>query len=171
MTGYTVNIETVMQLAQSNYTIAEKYAEVTKKLTRTDDARDHLTDQYGSATEADNEIMSLLDEFEGYLKTTTARYYLTGEQLETAAGRYVEQEQSQLGQYREWRESFDRAGVGDYDLNWDPDEVAGDTERPEDATGTQPGEFGTEEDPAERDEQGREYLEDLEDSTEQERDR
>ncbi|EIE98460.1 hypothetical protein [Saccharomonospora glauca] len=171
MSGYTVDIETVMQLARTNYEIAEQYAEVTKKLARTDDARAHLTNRHGYATVADEEIIRLLDEFENYLKTTTARYYLTAEQLEKAAERYVQQENEQRDEYNRWRESFERNGVGDYDLQWDPDKVAGDTKRPEEATDEQADGFGTEDNPAEIDERSREYLEELEEATEEERDR
>lgn len=163
MEGYVVNIETVMQLAQTSYHVAELYAEVAKKLVRTDEAHGHLTDQDGAATAADTDVIAMLNEFDGYVKTTTARYYLTGEQLEATAKTYVENEGEQQRVYEDYKKDWEKYGVGDYDLGWDPEHIADDTARPEEATTAQPDNFGTDDNPAETNEDGKKALEGMED--------
>lgn len=166
MTGFNVAIDEILLLADKNYRIAENYAEITNKLGDTDDAEPHLTDHDGEPTKGDSEVVALLAEFESYLKTTTARYYLTAEQLEKAARRYIDQENLHSEQMDDMLK-----GLPDYDLQWDPDKTAQDTDRPDAANDEQAAEFGTDEDPAEPDHDGERYLEELDDSTEEERDR
>ncbi|GAB3467582.1 hypothetical protein [Actinophytocola sediminis] len=161
-TGYSVKIDTIMELAKKNYDIAERYEGITRKLADTDLANVCLADQYGEATAADTEVIAIIDEFFEYLRTTTARYQLTGEQLEQAAAAYVQTDTEQEQVYRRYRDEFDEYGVGDHfegdrsavpeDERIDPDEDAEATDRPDEANEDQAPGFGTDENPREPDE-------------------
>jgi hypothetical protein len=142
MDGYTVDIDAIMGMANTCYDIAEMYSDLTGRVGRVDSVGAHLTDETGDPTEADQEIMALLNEFEGYLKTTTSRYYLAGEQLEASARTYVDQENTQRENFEGWDNE-----VNPPDLPFDPDRGAQDTRRPDEATDDQAEGFETEENP------------------------
>lgn len=158
-TGYNVQIDTIMDLAKRNYDIAERYAGVFRKIADTDGARLNLADDSGQPGPADTEILSILDEFSEYLRTTAARYQITGEQLERAAGTYVQTDHDQYDVWRRYHEEFQQDHVGDYfddgqpasprddDLTIDPDKDADDTDRPDGANDDEAPGFGTDEHP------------------------
>lgn len=138
--SFSVSISDVMELASKSYQASEMYDQLRRRLADTDEARGHLTDDNGEPTVADREIIALLDEFEEYLVTTTARYYLAGDQIEAAARTYEETEDlnaGQLDELNDWRtdlREFDRLardGLGDYEGPGDPGEAAEDTDRPD----------------------------------------
>jgi hypothetical protein len=140
--SFSVSISDVMSLATNSYKASEMYDQIRRRLADTDEARSHLSDQDVEPTVADREIIALLDEFEGYLTTTAARYYLTGDQIEEAARSYEEAEGLNAGQFDElndWRADIrdftdiTPDGLGDYEGPGDPGEAAEDTDRPDDA--------------------------------------
>lgn len=158
MDGFHVDIDVVMSLAKNSYSAAEQYAQITTKITRTDAATPHLADKFGAATGADSDVVAMLDEFYEYLRTTTARYQLVGEQLEASARDYVQTDTEQQDVYNRYQNDFDAYDIGEADLGIDPGKEAGDTDRPDGATDAQPDSFGTDENPAENIEAGDGYL-------------
>ena len=162
MTGYHVDIDVVMSLAQNSYSAAEQYAQILTKITRTDGAAPHLADKDGVATGADSDVVSMIDEFYEYLKTTTARYQLVGEQLEETARTYVANENDQQEVYDRYMTDFDSYDVGESDLGINPGKESSDTDRPDEATGAQADGFGTDENPADNVEGGSAYLDEIE---------
>lgn len=149
----SVDIEGVMNMANLSFQVSEMYDQVTRMLSDTDPARGELTDKDGEATPADQEILDLLDEFEGYLRTTTARYYLTGEQLVTAAQRYTAADESASERLERMIDSMENLGYGDYEGEGDPNRQARDTNRPDAATDEQADGYATDENPAESDDE------------------
>jgi hypothetical protein len=141
-----VRIETVMEMATTSYEVSEMYAEVTRELRKTEPARGHLADKDGEATAADRAVLDLLDEFEDYLTTTTARYHLTGAQLQTAAERYAETENVNAARLQTILDSIEAAGLGDYEGEGNADRQARDTDRPDEANDEQAEGYATDED-------------------------
>lgn len=153
MGGYSLTIDTIMGMAQTCYDVAEQYSGITSRLARIDVAA-HLTDERGEPTEADREILSHLQEFENYLRTTTSRYTLAADNLAASARTYVEVED--VG-----RDTFESYDIDEFDTQWDTERGAQDTHRPDVANDRPADGFGTEENP-ERTEQeiyedGKEY--------------
>lgn len=146
---YAVSAESLAELAGYCYEASDDYAEILRKFPGTDDARGQLTDHEGNATEPDQEIISLLDEFERYLRTTAARYHLAGERIEEAARRYLEAESNAVDQLNQFdRRLGDIAHDPDYDApgrggrgRGDADRDAADTRRPDEATDVRPDQF------------------------------
>ncbi|RSD09206.1 hypothetical protein [Amycolatopsis eburnea] len=135
MTGYTVNIETIMNMAKKCYLIADAYADVTGKIGSVDAAVGHLTDRDGAATAADTDVIALVDEFVEYLRTASSRYHLAAEQLEAGAAAYTNTEDDQRQIFEDYAAAFDGGGTRDYgNADWDPETEADDTARPEGTT-------------------------------------
>jgi hypothetical protein len=141
-----IRFETVMQLAERSYRVSDTYDEITRELSKTDPARGHLTNKDGEATAADRTVLELLDEFEAYLTTTTARYYLAGEQVHTAAVRYAEVEDLNRQRIQNILDSLE--SLDDYQGEGSPDRAAQDTDRPDEANDDQAEGYATDENPA-----------------------
>jgi hypothetical protein len=141
-----VRFETVMEMATTSYEVSEMYNEITRELSKTESGRGQLTDKNGEATAADRAVLDLLDEFEAYLTTTTARYHLTGEQLQTAAERYAEAENVNAARLQTILDSLEASGLGDYEGEGNPDRQARDTDRPDEANDEQAEGYATDED-------------------------
>ena len=84
--------DTIWALVHDSYEASEEYGRITKKLADTDEVHRHLTNSDGDPTEGDTALVKLLHEYEQYLKTSTARYYVAAERLAAAANRYEETE-------------------------------------------------------------------------------
>jgi hypothetical protein len=138
--GY-VDPDVIRALARDSYDASDLYGKITKKyLPDTDDAHRHLTGSDGEATDADRELVALIEEFEQYLNTSTARYYVAAERLVTAAKRYDEAEgmnQDQLeriiDQQDEHKDHYEGSG--------NPNREARDTDRPGRANEATPEDF------------------------------
>lgn len=172
MTGYVVNIESMLQMAKDCYAIANNYADVTSMITTVDNAVGHLTDKDGAATAGDTDLIALIDEFVEYLKTTSSRYRLAGEQLEASAADYVNMDDEQKAVYQRYMDDWEsyegtENDVRDYgNANWNAGEEAAETDRPEGTTEHAEG-FSTTENPGNTDTETEEYLDNLQEQTQQ----
>lgn len=170
MTGYVVDIETVMQMAKDCYAIANTYADVASKITRVDEAAGHLTDKDGTATAADTDLIALVDEFFEYLKTTSSRYRLAAEQLEASAADYVNVEDEQRDVYQRYLDDWESYEGTDNDVrdygnaSWNAAEEADDTDRPEGTTEQAEG-FSTTENPGNANDDTEAYLDELQEQS------
>ncbi|MDQ3789471.1 MAG: hypothetical protein M3422_19785 [Actinomycetota bacterium] len=172
MTGFVANIESILQLAKDCYAIANDYADIAGTITRVDAATAHLTDKDGAATAADTDLVALVDEFFEYLKTTSSRYRVAAEQLEAAAATYVtvdDEQQAVFQRYMDDWASYEGTenDVRDYgNANWNAEEEADETDRPEGTTEHAEG-FGTQENPGNSDDATEEYLDELQEQSQQ----
>jgi hypothetical protein len=172
MTGFVVDIDTIMQLAKDCYAIANDYADVASKITRVDWGADHLTDKDGAATAADTDLLALIDEFFEYLRTTSSRYRLTAEQLEASAADYVAVDDEQQAVYQRYLDDWAAASVEGADprdygsADWNAGEEADDTVRPEGTNELAEG-FSTTENPGDANAETEDYLDRLQEQTEQ----
>jgi hypothetical protein len=122
------NPSSIHALARDSYRASDIYSKITKKLAGTDDAHRHLTNSDGEATAADREVVEILNEFESYLKTSTARYYECGERLVKAAKNYHDTEE---GNQEDIDAILDLQGDADYDGPGKAGKEAEETKRPE----------------------------------------
>jgi hypothetical protein len=172
MTGYVVNIESILQMAKDCYAIANDYADIASKITRVDAGTGHLTDKDGTATAADTDLIALIDEFFEYLRTTSSRYRVAGEQLEASAAEYVNMDDEQKAVYQRYMDDWEsyegtENDVRDYgNANWNAGEEADETDRPEGTTEHAEG-FGTTENPGNTNAETEEYLDELQEQTQQ----
>ncbi|MFC4852850.1 hypothetical protein [Actinophytocola glycyrrhizae] len=149
MTGYNVDISAILDMAKQCYAAANGYAAVVGRVSDVDAAVGHLTDKDGAATAADTEVIALVDEFVEYLKTTSSRYFLAGEQLEASASTYTQQEEDQRRVFEAYMgdlESGDSAYAANREYgnaDWNPGDEADETARQEGTTEHADG-FGTE---------------------------
>jgi hypothetical protein len=172
MTGFVVNIESILQMAKDCYAIANGYADVASKITRVDAGTGHLTDKDGAATAADTDLIALIDEFFEYLRTTSSRYRLAGEQLEASAADYVTMDEEQQAVYQRYMDDWvsytgTENDVRDYgSADWSAGEEADDTVRPDGTTEHAEG-FSSTENPGNTDVETEEYLDELQEQSQQ----
>jgi hypothetical protein len=127
--GFYVVIDDVLSIAQACYEAGERYAELLPVIGATSEANPHLADQDGRRRVADERVVEIRDLFESFLETTSGRYLMAGDQARDAATAYVEEDRSQRESFERIMDSWDASGVDDYDVDFDPEEYAQETER------------------------------------------
>ncbi len=126
-------------LANRSYQAAEAYGELLAYFNDTYTADPDLCDAEGTATEADQEVIALRDEFIEYCKTTAGRYELAGGQLEQALRDYMDSDDQAAADIEAALNDWTPHGYGSSNPSWDEADYAGATERPAEATETSPG--------------------------------
>ncbi|HEY8471476.1 MAG TPA: hypothetical protein VIL37_02435 [Natronosporangium sp.] len=129
-TGFHVDVEFVLGIAQNCYELAERYADLLPLIRGTEAADAELADKDGKQTPADLGVLELRDLLGEFLKTTAARYQLAGQQTQAAAEAYVAEDESQRDTLNRILADWRTHGVGDKDLGFDPEEYAQETDRP-----------------------------------------
>lgn len=113
--GLTVEVSTILRLAERCYQAGEIYEDLLPLVAATDEADSHLSDQHGRRTDADQQVLTVRDLLGQFLKTTCGRYLLAGDQVRRAAERYVEVEATQRQQFLDHVDSLERSGLGQHD--------------------------------------------------------
>jgi hypothetical protein len=152
----TADIGGILRIAELCYGAGELYAGFLPGIENTRQADPHLAGQDGQPTLADQQLQDIRDQLEGFLKTTSGRYLVAGDQVTAAARLYVEVDTSQADDFRNIMVDWERYGVGDFTPRFSPAEYARETDRPSLAPYWLPGEAPTT--PGARD--GRDYVTD-----------
>jgi hypothetical protein len=128
-TGFQVNVDVVLGIARNCYELAKEYAKLLPFIKETAAADASLANAEGRPTATDERVLELRNLLEEFLRTTSARFQLAGEQTQAAAEAYVDVDESQremlIRILNDWREN----GVGSPDLGFDPEEQALETGR------------------------------------------
>ncbi|MER7113953.1 hypothetical protein ABT332_05625 [Saccharomonospora azurea] len=129
--GYTAHVDDILKIGQACYEAGEAYAELLPTLSGTFEADASLADKDGSPTETDTLLIETRDRLEEFMKTSSARYLLAGDQVKKAAEAYAEAEEDQKAAFDRIMADWEDADVGDYqdDVDFDPEEAARETER------------------------------------------
>jgi hypothetical protein len=86
--GYNVNTGTVMNLARGCAWAGQDYERLLGMFGPIPSARGHLSDKNGKERESDKDVLALVEEFRGYLETTSARYFAARDRIADAAKAY-----------------------------------------------------------------------------------
>ncbi|WP_026929980.1 hypothetical protein [Glycomyces tenuis] len=132
--GYTVDISNVLTLAEHCELAGEDYEGLLRHFEDLFDAEPHLADKDGDPTAADKDVKQMFADFKGFVKTTSARYYLAHEEIRAAAEAYAQVDEDSAAAVERTLDSWDRSGVGEVDPGFDVDRAARPTERDEDAS-------------------------------------
>jgi hypothetical protein len=127
--GYTANVEDILKIGQACYESGELYSGLLSTIAATSSADKHLADKDGAATSGDTALLEVRTMFEGFLRTSAARYEVAGDQVRAAAEAYAKVETDQQAAYGRIMEDWTSAGVGVDDPNFDENAEAGATER------------------------------------------
>lgn len=127
--GYTANIEDILKIGQACYEAGDLYDELLPMIAHTSKADAHLADKDGQATWGDTELIAVRDQLEEFLKTTTSRYIVAGDQVKASADDYAKTDADQKAAYDRIMEDWEDADVGDNDVPFDPGQEADATDR------------------------------------------
>lgn len=140
--SFHVEIYRILRIAEYCYRAGDSYANLLPMIDRTTIADAHLADADGRPTPADTILLELRDQLQGFLRTTCGRYLIAGEQVHHAAELYAETDLNNRKAFEDVMGEWEKRGVGDYDLPFDPEEYAQPTDRSEanpDPDGAEPG--------------------------------
>jgi hypothetical protein len=158
--GYNVNTATVMNLARGCTWAGQDYERMLGMFGPIPAAKGHLTDRKGEERESDADVLALVEEFRGYLETTSARYFAARDLIADAAKAY---EYADGDVSDSMKQLFDNWETRDPESKYEPkafkvDEAVDPTARPDDAD-RDPYREGTNPDGSERDVYGTEKHE------------
>ncbi len=141
--GYEANVEDILKIGQACYEAGELYQDLLSNIATTSSADTHLADKDGAATPGDTALLEVRTMFEGFLRTSAARYEVAGDQVKAAAEAYAKVETDQQAAYGRIMEDWTEAGVGVDDPDFDENSEAGATDRgPDKPSGGHPSQGG-----------------------------
>jgi hypothetical protein len=143
--GYSTNVEDILGIGETCYLAGDLYEELPPKIAKTSEADEHLAGADGEPIFADGSLLGVREMLESFLKTTTGRYLMAGDQIKASAEAYVQVETDQKGTFDDFMKDWEHEGVGDYEGDFDPKDYADDTDRSDSAghatdVTTEPGE-------------------------------
>ncbi|MCD0446704.1 hypothetical protein LO763_24095 [Glycomyces sp. A-F 0318] len=139
---FSVSVDMVMSLAEQCGKIAIGYEGLLAHFKGAYKAEGQLADKDGIARPADVDVMALNREFEQYMRTATARYYLARDQIREAAEDYDEADGNAAQDFERIMGDPDMRKTMDKTSELDLEAEAADTQRPAGAD-TDPYEDGT----------------------------
>lgn len=123
--GFEATITTIMAISKTCYELSGDYSGLLRSMSGLAGYDRHLTGSDGAKTAGDLALLDLRDEVEEFLKTTSARYYLAGEQTYEAARDYARTDEERQATFDEidsgWRGDPTRDDLGRYDKDNKPD--------------------------------------------------
>jgi hypothetical protein len=122
---YAVDVNTVLEMAQYCYDVAEIYSGLLNKLATTAYSDGQLAGRGVAPTAADRGVVQLREDIESFFTTTTARYLTAGDRIKAAAKLYVQNDEYQRERYEKTISEWRTAGVGEFGqrsrIDTDPD--------------------------------------------------
>jgi hypothetical protein len=123
--GFEATIPTIMAISKTCYGLSGDHSGLLRSMSGLAGYDRHLTGSDGAKTAGDLALLDLRDEVEEFLKTTSARYYLAGEQTYEAARDYARTDEERQATFDEidsgWRGDPTREDLGRYDKDNKPD--------------------------------------------------
>lgn len=111
---YAVDVNTVLEIAQHCYDVAEIYSQLLNKLATTAYSDGQLAGRGVAPIAADQGVIRLREEIESFFTTTTTRYLTAGDRIKAAAKLYAENDAVQRERYEKTISEWRTAGVGEF---------------------------------------------------------
>lgn len=122
---YAVDVNTVLEIAQHCYDVAEIYSGLLNKLATTAYSDGQLAGRGVAPIAADQGVIQLREDIEGLFSTTTARYLTAGDRIKAAAKLYAQNDAVQRERYEKTISEWRTARVGEFGqrnrIDTDPD--------------------------------------------------
>jgi hypothetical protein len=128
-----IQIDGVLRIAEACYNLGDAYHDLLPLVAETADAVSSFADKNGTATDADLKAIEIRELFEGFLKTTCARYLLAGDHVHDTVRDYVEVDESQRQSFVDIMDEWEEEGVGEHEFEFHVDDHVAATERPDGA--------------------------------------
>lgn len=117
--NFLANVDDILRIAESCYDAGERYPEVLSRIAESAAADEHLADKDNQQTNADRNLLEVRDRLEQFVKTTSSRYLMAGDQVKSAAQAYAQQDSDQRGAFDRTMSDWADEGVGDYNVDFD----------------------------------------------------
>lgn len=111
---FAVDVNTVLEMAQHCYDVAEIYSGLVNKLATTAYSDGQLAGRGVAPIAADQGVIRLREDIESFFTTTTTRYLTAGDRIKTAAKLYSQNDEVQRERYEKTVSEWRKAGIGEF---------------------------------------------------------